>query len=101
MRAFIWAKNGGQRGWHLVNWNTVIQERTSGGLGIKEMADFNTALLGKAVWSLAHHPEKLWVRVLNHRYLQQSSIMQVQVRTNDSPVWKGIIRARDQLKNGW
>lgn len=36
-----------------MNWNKVTCDKTHGGLGIKGMDDFNTALMGKAVWHLA------------------------------------------------
>lgn len=52
LRGFIWSKRGGHRGWHLVNWKMVTQDKSLGGLGIRGMGDSNMALLGKAVWHL-------------------------------------------------
>lgn len=61
----------------------------------------NTALLGKEIWSLMHKPNKLWVRVLTHKYLSNASVLQVQSRPIDSPVWKGLSTARDRLRPGF
>lgn len=65
------------------------------------MSDFNTTLLGKAVWNLIHSSNKLWVQVFRHKYLQHSSILSVPRRSNSSPIWKGILNARDKLKDGY
>ncbi|XP_057442323.1 uncharacterized protein LOC130734042 [Lotus japonicus] len=97
VRNFIWSRHGGNRGWHLVNWDTLTRDKDCGGLGIKEMNRFNTALLGKAVWQLVQKPNKLWVKVLDQKYIKDSSILSVQPRQKDSPLWKGILRARDQV----
>ncbi|XP_057442557.1 uncharacterized protein LOC130734228 [Lotus japonicus] len=101
MRRFIWSRGNGHRGWHLVKWSTVTQDKETGGLGVKDMADHNTALLGKAVWNLLQNSNKLWVQTFTHKYLQGHSILSVPARHNASPIWKGIIKARDQLHNGF
>src|ERR1044072_8595275 len=61
----------------------------------------NIALLGKAVWSMLHEPNKLWVKVFTNKYLQNSSILQVKPKVSDSPVWKGLLKSRDYLREGF
>ncbi|KAL6555157.1 hypothetical protein OROGR_006415 [Orobanche gracilis] len=85
----------------MVNWNQVTKEKKSGGLGVKDMTLMNSALLGKATWSMLHHPQKLWVCALRHKYLANDSFWQVERRNNASPIWKGILRARDQMREGF
>lgn len=65
---------------------------------MRDMRLANTTMLGKAVWSMIHKPGKLWVRVLAHKYLRTSSFFQAIASTNASPVWKGLLRARDHLR---
>lgn len=101
MRRFLWSKQKNNRGWHLINWDIVTEEKAYGGLGVKDMDHANAALLGKAVWNLIDKPGKLWVRVMREKYLSNSSLMQVQQVQNASPVWKGILKARDRLKEGF
>lgn len=101
MRRFIWSKQGGARGWHLVRWDTLLEEKEHDSLAVRDMRLANTAMLGKAVWSLIHKPGKLWVRVLSHKYLRNSSLFQARASPSASPVWKRILRARDQLREGF
>src|ERR1044072_7166299 len=101
MRSFIWAGSGGKKGWHLVGWKKIIMTKEEGGLGVRDMEGANTALLGKAVWSMIHEPEKLWVQVLTNKYLSNSSVLQVCPKANDSPIWKGLLKTRDKLRSGF
>lgn len=92
MRSFIGSKGNGTRGWHMVNWNTVTLDKSHGGLGGKDMDDHNTALLRKGVWQLLGGSNKLWVQAFKHKYLQEASILNVQVRPQASLVWKGLLK---------
>lgn len=58
MRSFIWSGKGGGKGWHLVSWKKLTKPKEYGGLGVHDMDLANTALLGKAVWSLLQNTVK-------------------------------------------
>lgn len=100
-RNFVWSSRSSDRGWHLVNWDTITKERKDGGLGVREAATANTAVLGKSIWSLLHNPNKLWVQVVSHKYLRSASIMSVGTDSTASSFWRGLLKARDQLKDGF
>jgi len=46
--SFLWGGDGASRTW-----------KRFGGLGIREARIINVSLLGKLVWSMLHHKEKL------------------------------------------
>ena len=56
-RNFLWAK-----------WEDVCLPKAEGGLGIKDIAKFNEALLGKWIWALASEQKQLWARIINSKY---------------------------------
>ncbi|KAL6556199.1 hypothetical protein OROGR_005487 [Orobanche gracilis] len=101
MRSFLWAESGGNRKWHLIGWDTITKRKGEGGLGVRDMRLANSALLGKAFWQLCNNPNKLWVKVMRHKYLKRDSLFSVTSSSNSSPVWKGILKARDELKLGF
>lgn len=68
---------------------------------MKVMADHNVALLGKAIWHLLIKSEKLWVEALSHKYLQENSVLHVPIRAFASPVWRGLMRSHDSLRDGF
>ena len=41
-----------------------------GGLGFKESHTWNTAMLGKYIWSIANKEDNLWVCWIDHVYLK-------------------------------
>lgn len=84
-----------------MNWNTVTSSKSQGGLGLKDMDDFNTTLLGKAAWHLANNSPKLWVQALSHKYLKGTSIFNAPMRSNTSPIWQGIMKTRNKLQDGF
>ena len=44
---FWWSPGGSSRGLHWKSWDKVCVSKEEGGLGFKDITDFNTAMLGK------------------------------------------------------
>lgn len=55
---------------HLVNWQTVCHSKRKGGLGLKQSALMNQAMLAKAGWRLLNHSDGLWSKALSQKYLK-------------------------------
>ncbi|XP_028186427.1 uncharacterized protein LOC114373081 [Glycine soja] len=51
-----------------VKWDTVCLSKNKGGLGIKDLSNFNEALLGKWGWELANNQNQPWARILLSKY---------------------------------
>jgi len=73
VRNFIW-HGMNDHAMHMVRWNKIIQPRNKGGLGIRTARLQNTALLGKLVWSLLQSEDKLWVSLLEDKYLKEGKL---------------------------
>ncbi|PNY04054.1 ribonuclease H, partial [Trifolium pratense] len=97
VRQFIWGNNH----CHWVKWDTVTQPRSKGGLGIHVARKSNIALLGKHIWDLIHHPDKLWVQLLADKYLRHDHILHATKSQGASCVWNYIVKAVEVLKPGF
>ena len=79
----------------------LVTPKKFGGLGIRNPFCANIALLGKLVWQLFHHPNKLWVQLLTEKYHSSKDDCFSRSRGRGSYVWKSICRAWDILKEGF
>ena len=67
-RNFLWGSYGDGVPNHLVNWDIVCSPIHQGGLGVRKIAMFNKALLGKWLWRFGLEASKLWHRVIASKY---------------------------------
>lgn len=65
---FIWSDNQ-ERRVHLVNWHIITRKKKDGCLGVRRAHFQNVEFLGKLIWDVLHHPNKLWVQVVSSKYL--------------------------------
>ena len=72
-----------------------------GGLGVRDARITNIALLGKLVWNMAVSSNKTWVRILEHKYLRNSSIFGCSDSKGVSYVWRSILKALNAIREGW
>lgn len=65
--SFLWGNEDGREKISWVRWETICNPREQGGLGVKDLALFNEALLAKWKWNMFHDMESLWVGVLESK----------------------------------
>ncbi|KAL0885693.1 hypothetical protein Bca101_009676 [Brassica carinata] len=56
---------------HWKSWDKLCIGKDEGGLGFKDLSDFNTAMLGKQFWRLIEKPNSLFSRVFKGPYFQE------------------------------
>lgn len=71
--AQLWSSPGGSiKRLHWKSWNKVCLNK-EGGLGFKDLIDFNTTMLEKQLWHLIEKPNTLFSRVSKGRYFRNTS----------------------------
>lgn len=55
-----------------IKWDNVYSNKDKGGLGVRRLREFDTALLGKWWWRLKEKCGSLWFRVLAARFRKGS-----------------------------
>lgn len=51
-------------------------------------------------WNILTNPNKLWVRILNEKYLRNSAFFDCIPNANQSPLWSDILKGRELLEKG-
>ncbi|XP_028236879.1 uncharacterized protein LOC114416213 [Glycine soja] len=98
-RRFFWGGGQDQRKIAWVDWKTICLPKDKGGLDIKYLRTFNSALLGKWRWELFHNQEELWAKVICSKYDGRRAVENGITGSHDSIWWKDLISVHKQQQN--
>ncbi|XP_074310062.1 putative mitochondrial protein AtMg00310 [Silene latifolia] len=98
--AFWWGSDNGRRKMSWVAWSKMCKPKCRGGLGFRDFAKFNKALLGKQAWRLMTNDTCLMARVLKGKYFGDRSFVDVELGHNPSYTWRSIWEAREVVMRG-
>ena len=67
-RDFLWGDVSDEFKFHLVNWPQVCKPMEVGGLGVRNLIQFNQTLLGKWLWRFANDVDAWWRKLVAVKY---------------------------------
>lgn len=100
MRKFWWSNAKDRQGIPWIAWSTIVDSKSLGGLGIRDLKDFNLALVAKQSWRILQNPNSLLSRVYKSKYFQKTGLLQAKIKSNASHAWKSILQGNELLKSG-
>ncbi|KAA3475598.1 reverse transcriptase [Gossypium australe] len=100
MAKFWWQKGIGRKGIHWCEWRKLCELKENGGLGFRNMCQFNTALLSKQGWRLIVYPNSLLARVLKAKYFPNSDFLNASLGNLPSLTWRSIWATKGLLMSG-
>lgn len=69
-------------------------------MGFRRLEAFNKALLAKQIWRIMENPGSLVARVLKARYFKHQDVMQANLGSNPSYIWRSFMWSRELLNKG-
>jgi hypothetical protein len=100
IRQFWWGSKEGKRKPAWVSWKSMTQPKYMGGLGFRDFELFNLALLARQAWRILQQPESLCARLLKAIYFPQGTILNAELGSRPSQVWRAILEGRDVMSQG-
>ena len=84
---------------HRKSWDKVFANKEKGGgLGFKDIMDFNMAMLGKQLWRLIKKPNTLFAHIFKGRYFRNASPLEPIRSYSPSYGWRSIVSARSLVR---
>lgn len=101
MARFWWGDGTDKRKIHWMSWEKMVEKKSVGGLGLRDISCFNLAMLAKFGWRLlTDGASSLVARVLKARYYPNTTFLSVECSANPSWAWRSVLAGRIILQNG-
>ena len=100
IRKFWWGYRGEQRKIHWISWEKLCLPKNEGGMGFRELSNFNDSLLAKQFWRLNSQENFLFNKVFKAKFFPDCSIMDCDNSNKGSYAWKSLCQARHVIELG-
>ncbi|KAL0461293.1 UNVERIFIED_CONTAM: putative mitochondrial protein [Sesamum latifolium] len=101
MIAKFWWNSIENRKIYWMPWTQLCTSKLHGGLGLRDLRAFNSAMLAKQFWRLLVHPDSLVGQVLQARYYPGSSILDADLGSRPSFTWRSIFSSKALIQAGY
>ncbi|KAK3229516.1 hypothetical protein Dsin_001397 [Dipteronia sinensis] len=88
---FWWGSRNGRRKISWVKWDQLCLPKQCRGLGFRDLALFNHALLGNQAWRILKNPDALAAQILRAKYFKGAGFLEAPIGNGCSHIWRGII----------
>lgn len=78
----------------------MCNRKSNGGMGFRNVREFNISLLGNQGWMLINHPEKLVSKIYRARYYPRGSFLNAKIGNNPSYIWRSVLESQSIIRKG-
>lgn len=100
MNGFWWGSGGDNKGIRWMDWDKFCNIKEVGGPGLKNLQQFNVAMLDKQGWRLVNESNPLITSIMKARYFPNTDFLNAKLGENPSYMWRSIVTAQDVVKKG-
>jgi hypothetical protein len=97
---YWWGDDDKKKRIHWSAWWKMCIPKLKGGMGFRDLQNFNLALLAKQVWRLLCDPDSLCAKVLRAKYFPDGNILHAKPKKGSSFTWQSILAGLECFKKG-
>ncbi|XP_062094314.1 uncharacterized protein LOC133800371 [Humulus lupulus] len=97
-RAFLWTGKKLMVGAGKIAWDSMCKPKAAGGIGFKNISEWNKAAMFKYVWAVAAKEDNLWVRWVHSVYIKDGVWWDYIALVHGSWYWRKVVAIKDQVK---
>uniref|UniRef100_A0A803QNY4 Reverse transcriptase zinc-binding domain-containing protein n=1 Tax=Cannabis sativa TaxID=3483 RepID=A0A803QNY4_CANSA len=97
-RSFLWKGTQETSSPGLVAWDNICQTKSAGGLGFRNIKEWNVAAMGRYVWDIASKKDCLFVKWIHNVYLKNGNWWDYDPPMDCCWSWKKIVGVKNMLK---
>ncbi|VFQ84277.1 unnamed protein product [Cuscuta campestris] len=96
-RNFLWSSKADNGKVPSVAWEDVCKPKKEGGLGIKNLVNWNKACGQGLLWDIAQKKDILWVKWIHNKYLKRDSIWDISPKSGMCFYLRKLLLNRDMF----
>ena len=96
----LWWGQGETKKIHWVKWSTLCSSKSIGGMGFRDIQNFNMAMLAKQVWRFLNNRDSLLFKVFSSKYFPEGNILDIPIPSKCSYALRSILQSRDVIHKG-
>jgi hypothetical protein len=100
MMRFFWGHKEKEKRIHWLSWSKLSTSKAQGGMGFRDIVNFNKALLAKQIWRLWKFPNSLIATIMKAKYYPNCSVLEADCGKKPSFAWRSIQSSSDLIKEG-
>ena len=97
LKGFLWCQGELSKGKAKVAWKIICRPKCEGGLGIKELEQWNEVLMTKHLWNVASNKQTIWAKWIHETKLKGSIVWEAKSDKCASHGWKHILNLRNKV----
>ncbi|CAL9007242.1 unnamed protein product [Prunus brigantina] len=97
---FWWGGNEDKDELHWISWVELGMPKLEGGMGFRNLYDFNLALLAKQSWRLLTEPNSFWGLIMKSRYFPSCDFLKARKGARASWAWASLLEGRKVVNRG-
>ncbi|KAL2930019.1 LINE-1 retrotransposable element ORF2 protein [Bienertia sinuspersici] len=99
--SYLWSGQWSSNRSGYVSWESICRPKKEGGLGFKNLQQWNIANMGRYVWAIENKQDSLWLKWVNSVYIKGQEWWSYKPPIDASWYWNRICDTKEKLRSSY